>query len=232
MTTSWRLATDSCEIYEKYIVPAVSKPWYELMLESGKPCQNGPIADLACGTGAFLEFLSERINPPPIMTGVDANPDILKYARGKNLISTTFVNANVSKLPFNTDYFSLIYCQQGIQYFAHKEKCFQEIIRCLKPGGIFLGLVWSKIEDCSGYHILSKAVLKYLGEKSQDNMLAPFKSHNSRDLSGLAKEAGFKGYQVTLAKNYCTFNSAQEFVSRRILGSPLVEIYPYMIRNR
>ena len=123
MSTLWRLDESSSEIYEKYIVPAVSKPWYAQMAELGKPFMKGPVADLACGTGAFLAYLTSYNSSVQLMTGVDANLDILQLAKSRGLPSVNFLEADIAELPFDSSYFNLIFCQQGIQYSKQKEDC-------------------------------------------------------------------------------------------------------------
>ena len=45
-----------------------------------------------------------------------------------------------SQLPFNENYFDVIYSKSFIEHFYYPEDVFKEVLRILKPGGKFINL--------------------------------------------------------------------------------------------
>ena len=68
-----------------------------------------------------------------------------------------FVNVDVAKdhepdvvadachLPFRNDVFSLVYSRRVIQHVQRQDQAVAEVHRVLKPGGVFVMVVWSSI---------------------------------------------------------------------------------------
>jgi ubiquinone/menaquinone biosynthesis C-methylase UbiE len=232
MGSQWQLKGNAPKIYDKYIAPAVSSPWYPLLLQTSLPyLQNGSIADIGCGTGSFLFHLSEQkhISSETNLFGIDLNPEMLALAREKHSTAKnniTWVEADVKKLPFTDSFFYLIYCQQGIQYFDNKLASLKEIHRVMDPQGVFIATVWSTIENCVGYKCLADAVLKIAGNSAETSLYAPFSYSDPYALHSLAKQAGFESIAVSTIDNFVHFESIKEFVWHRICGSPLINDLP------
>jgi ubiquinone/menaquinone biosynthesis C-methylase UbiE len=227
----WQLKGNAPKIYDQYIAPAVSAPWYPLFIESGLPYMQGAIADIGCGTGSFLLHLLEQKKIPNKMelVGVDLNAAMLAIAEEKNSTSKnniSWLKADALKLPFDDGYFHLVYCQQGVQYFKDKAGALREIYRVINSEGALIATVWSSIEDCVGYQCLSDAVLRVAGDNAKSSLSAPFSYPNPDVFKELAKSAGFKSVSVQTIDNFVCFPSIKEFVWHRIYGSPLIEDLP------
>ncbi|TAK74958.1 MAG: class I SAM-dependent methyltransferase [Gammaproteobacteria bacterium] len=230
-STQWQLSGNSPKIYDQYIAPAVSAPWYSLFVETGLPYMKGPIADIGCGTGSFLLHLldQKKISHKTKLVGVDVNALMLAIAEEKSSMyknSISWVTASVNKLPFNDNYFQLVYCQQGIQYFENKGKALSEIYRIMDLKGVLIATVWSVIEECVGYKCLSDAILRIVGDNARSSLYAPFSYSDPHVLKELARSVGFKMVSVQLVENFVYFSSIKEFGRYRIYGSPLIYDLP------
>jgi SAM-dependent methyltransferase len=90
--------------------------------------------DVGCGRGEFLSgFISCGIKG----YGVDRSNSAEHYCPEANL---SIVDLEKDSLPFENNYFDVVYSKSVIEHFHYPEKLVQEIYRVLKPGGIVITL--------------------------------------------------------------------------------------------
>jgi demethylmenaquinone methyltransferase/2-methoxy-6-polyprenyl-1,4-benzoquinol methylase len=127
------------------------------------------ILDIATGTGD-LAILMATTNAKEII-GADISEGMMEVGRKKvtekNLDGRVqLVYGDSEKLPFADNYFDAITVAFGIRNFETLEKGLADILRVLKPGGIFVILetsVPTKFPFKLGYKLHSKFVLPLIG---------------------------------------------------------------------
>ena len=92
--------------------------------------KEGPVLDLACGTGIVSRFLLER-QPNLAVYGLDISPRMCAAARRQGI--RTFLG-RAERMPFEDHSFSTIVCRQGLHYVDVSD-CLRECRRVLRPGG-------------------------------------------------------------------------------------------------
>ncbi len=96
------------------------------------------ILDVGSGTGIFLPFLAEKTGSYCNVFAMDIAENMLlessKKHKGK---ATTYIQADISRSPFKSDYFDAIICYSSFPHFADKGASISEIWRILKSGGTF-----------------------------------------------------------------------------------------------
>jgi ubiquinone/menaquinone biosynthesis C-methylase UbiE len=99
-----------------------------------KSLKNKKVLDLGCGDGIDLKHLA---NLGGDVYGLDASKELLEKAK-KALQNAKFINASFQNIPFEDDFFDLVYSKYAIQTVDDLDLVFQEVHRVLKVGGIFL----------------------------------------------------------------------------------------------
>lgn len=134
------------------------------------------ILDIATGTGD-LAILLAQTNAEKII-GLDISAGMLevgkKKVEEKNLANTIeLVLGDSENMPFEDNYFDAITVGFGVRNFENLEKGFSEILRVLKPNGVFVILetsVPAKFPYKQGYNFYSKNILPLIGKLfSKDN---------------------------------------------------------------
>ena len=92
------------------------------------------ILELGCGRG---EFLNEFVNCGLEGHGVDLSDYSEKFFSKLKFKKVDMAN---EKLPYEDNYFDVIYSKSVIEHFYFPEKLFQEAYRVLKPGGTIITL--------------------------------------------------------------------------------------------
>lgn len=99
------------------------------------------VLDVGCGGGANLAQLLRRC-PSGQVYGVDIAPESVAFSRRKNrarLGKDCFVEqAGAAELPFAAETFDAVTAFETVYFWEVPQRCFAEVARVLKPGGIFL----------------------------------------------------------------------------------------------
>ena len=96
--------------------------------------KNQKILELGCGRGDFInEFKNEGLET----FGVDISDYSKTFFAGLNFSK---VDMSKDKLPFEDNYFDVIYSKSFIEHFYYPDKIFQEAYRVLKKGGTIITL--------------------------------------------------------------------------------------------
>lgn len=129
------------------------------------------VLDIATGTGDLAIAFARQI-PTAKITGLDISEGMLNVARKKTEDASfadrlDFIKADSEAMPFADNHFDAITVSFGIRNFENLERGLGEILRVLKPGGLFVVLETSvpdKFPYKQGYNLYSKAVLPLIGK--------------------------------------------------------------------
>jgi ubiquinone/menaquinone biosynthesis C-methylase UbiE len=113
------------------------------------------VLDAGCGAGYVSVGLAPRLN----LIGVDIEKEAIQFCQ-KNR-KGKFLQANLSKLPFQDNTFELIIFTNTIEHLEYPEEVLKELRRVLKPGGKLL----VSTENCSSllWVILENTWYRFFG---------------------------------------------------------------------
>ncbi|WP_179022272.1 bifunctional demethylmenaquinone methyltransferase/2-methoxy-6-polyprenyl-1,4-benzoquinol methylase UbiE [Winogradskyella forsetii] len=162
------------------------------------------ILDIATGTGDLAISLTSTSAKEII--GLDISDGMLEVGRKKiksknldNVIS--MVIGDSEDLPFENDTFDAITVAFGVRNFEHLEKGLAEILRVLKPNGIFVILETSVPTNPiykAGYNVHTKLVMPVIGKLfSKDKVAYDYLSESAsvfpygEALNNILRKIGF-----------------------------------------
>jgi demethylmenaquinone methyltransferase/2-methoxy-6-polyprenyl-1,4-benzoquinol methylase len=178
--------------------------WRKKVLQMVAKTNPENILDIATGTGD-LAILMAQTKAQKII-GLDISAGMLeigaKKIKDKNLSSTIeMVLGDSENMPFGDHFFDAITVAFGVRNFEHLEKGLSEILRVLKPGGIFVILETSVPEKTpyrQGYNFYSKNILPMIGKLfSKDNVAYGYLSESAASfpygeaLNNILRKTGF-----------------------------------------
>lgn len=98
------------------------------------------ILDIGCGPGSISIGLAEAVKPGELY-GIDIEPSQVEIA---NQLAQTgghdnakFQVADALALPFEEGFFDVVHCRETLQYIPDTQAALAEVMRVLKPGGLF-----------------------------------------------------------------------------------------------
>lgn len=147
----WQLEGGAPELFERYLVPAITAKWAEDLLDRAQPREGEAVLDIACGTGIVARLAAKRIGRG-LVNGLDLNAGMLAVARRAPTegAAINWIEGSALDLPFPADSFDVVFCQQGLQFFPDQRKALGEICRVLNSGGRAALSVYSRIERTPG----------------------------------------------------------------------------------
>jgi demethylmenaquinone methyltransferase/2-methoxy-6-polyprenyl-1,4-benzoquinol methylase len=178
--------------------------WRKKVLKIVSDSKPKIILDIATGTGD-LAILMAQSNAEKIV-GLDISAGMLEVGRKKveeKKLSDRIelVLADSENIPFEDNYFDAITVSFGVRNFENLEKGFAEILRVLKPNGVFVILETSvpvKTPYKQGYRFYTKNILPIIGKLfSKDNSAYGYLSESAaafpygEALNNILRKIGF-----------------------------------------
>lgn len=120
----------------------IDEYWRRESIKALKPYKPECILDMATGTGDFA-IMAQKILKPKRIMGTDISEGMMAVGRDKVKQKgleqvITFERQDSSVLGFSNDTFDAVTVAFGVRNFEDIDKSFTEVLRVLKPGGIFL----------------------------------------------------------------------------------------------
>ena len=143
------------DVFDKYDLMndlmslGVHRLWKKNFINWLNPQENTTLIDVASGTGDIAKLYLDKTNYKGCVYCVDENKGMLDLNK-KKLKSNSKVKwfcSNAEKLPFKKNYFDYYTISFGIRNINNINNALKEAYRILKPGGRFLCLEFSKVEN-------------------------------------------------------------------------------------
>ena len=143
------------DVFDKYDIMndlmslGVHRIWKKNFIDWLNPQKNTSLIDVASGTGDIAKLYLNKINDDGHVYCVDENKEMINLNKKKlneNKNVKWFCN-NAEKLPFENNYFDYYTISFGIRNIENINIALEEAHRVLKPGGRFLCLEFSKVEN-------------------------------------------------------------------------------------
>jgi len=206
------------KVYKKYDLMndimsfGIHRIWKSRLIDWMNPQLNESLIDVASGTGDIAKLFSKKNNNSTQITCVEPN-DEMRSAGKSNLKSFKNIKwhkAKAEKLPFKNNTYNFYTISYGIRNVSDINLSLKEALRVLKPGGRFMCLEFSKIDNevinllYQKYSKVIPIVGKYIvGSSEPYNYL--IKSINEfytqNELANLIKKNGFSNVEYRNLSN-------------------------------
>jgi ubiquinone/menaquinone biosynthesis C-methylase UbiE len=114
---------------------------HQALLSACPKLPGGICLDAGCGTGELLRRLSVRC-PEMALVGVDASREMLAIAKGKGLARTTFLEGDLTAIPFADQSVDLVVSSSALHFVPQWRDAVAEWSRVLRPGGFLVITDW------------------------------------------------------------------------------------------
>jgi ubiquinone/menaquinone biosynthesis C-methylase UbiE len=218
----WQMDASAPELYERYLVPAITSVWANDLLDRVAPRRGESLLDIACGTGVVARLAAQRGHSGRLV-GIDLNPAMLAVARAKSA-TVEWVQGSALDLPFEAGVFDVVLCQLGLQFFPDRPLALKEMARVLRSGGRAGFSVYSAIERTPASHAFVQALDKHLGAESSLTKRSEHLTCHATEVGTWAKEAGFDVVDVTTVTKQITFPSMLDYVRFQLTATPMAAL--------
>ena len=181
----------------------VHRLWKKDLINMMNPSPNQKLIDVACGTGDIAKFFLNFVSKSSEITCVDPNKGMIRKGKGKlsEFKKLNWIVATAENLPISKNSFDFYTISFGLRNTKDLNKALSEAHRVLKPGGRFLCLEFSKIQNPNldflykNYSKLIPQIGKIIvGEKEPYKYLIKSIENfvNQNELVNLMRRGGFK----------------------------------------
>jgi ubiquinone/menaquinone biosynthesis C-methylase UbiE len=230
----WQLEGSAAELYERYLVPAITALWATDLVQRVAPAPGERVLDIACGTGIVARQSAYRMGRGQIV-GLDLNPGMLAVARAACVDHRPPIEwreGSALELPFEDDVFDVVLCQLGLQFFPDRPAALQEMFRVLAPKGR-LGLsVYTAIDHTPVALALAEALDQHLGPGASAVKRSEHGLADERELRRLIVDAGFRDVIVQPVTQTIRFTSPREYVRLQIAATPMAAMVADMANDK
>ena len=195
-------------VYKKYdfmndlMSLGIHRLWKKNMIDWMKPQKNNSLIDVASGTGDIAKIFYKKTLGASEISCVEPNKEMLSVGKSKliNFKNIQWYCYPAEHLPFKDNKFDFYTISYGIRNVSDVNLCLKEAYRVLKPGGRFMCLEFSKVENEILKNVYKKysKVIPLIGKYVVGNS-APYKYligsiekfYNQNELSKLIMNNGF-----------------------------------------
>lgn len=207
--------------YQEYFGPAIFEPLCERVIELAAPVDGEHVIDVACGTGIVTRAAAAAVGSEGRVLGVDINPVMIEIARSQPTPSGAPIEwreGDGTDLDCEAATFTLLTCQQGLQFFPDRAAGAREMRRVLAPGGRAVIALWRGLAHQPLFAALADAEEPHLAALgtavTREELTAPFSFGAADALRDLLCDAGFSRVDVTRWTVPARFADADHFVER------------------
>ena len=136
----------------------IHRLWKKDMINWLSPFPKKKLIDMACGTGDIGKIFLENTNYEGKVLFVDSNSKMLKKGiqRFKKHKNISWKKGIAEKIPAPNNYFDYYCISFGLRNSKNLNQSIKEAYRVLKPGGRFLCLEFSKVQNTHFNNIYKK----------------------------------------------------------------------------
>jgi ubiquinone/menaquinone biosynthesis C-methylase UbiE len=221
----WQLDGSSPELYQRYLVPAITIKWAEDLVDRAQPRAGEAVIDVACGTGVVARLAAKRIASGRV-TGLDLNSAMLAVARTmpSEGASIHWVEGSALDLPFPPGGFDVAFCQLGLQFFPDRARSLREMRRVVADTGRIALSVYSPIERTPGANAFVLALDEVLGPDASRIKRGEHAFADPSQLKTLLTDADFCAVDVQTVEQAIVFPSVLDYVRFQLLATPMTTL--------
>ena len=140
---------DNYDLMNDLMSLGIHRLWKKNFINLLNPQKNTKLIDVASGTGDIAKLYLDKVSYKGTVFCVDENKGMINLSKKKfrNKKNISWFYSNAEKLPFQNDYFDYYTISFGIRNVNNINNALKEAYRVIKPGGRFLCLEFSKVNN-------------------------------------------------------------------------------------
>lgn len=227
--SEWQLGGTAAANYHRYIVKTIILGWSGDLVEVAGVQSGHRVLDVACGTGTVTRFVADRVGATGLVVGLDMNEGMLDTARALDeqgaTVQVEWQHGDVTAMLFPDSGFDVVFCQQGLQFFADKPAALSEMHRVLAPGGRLALSVFRSLDHCPWHRAVGNAVERLVSPEAAAVIRGSFAFGDREELRALILGAGFRNVHIRIESKLIRHASIVEFLPGYLSSTPVADAF-------
>ena len=137
------------DVMNDFMSLGIHRLWKKDLINMMSPSKNTKLIDVGCGTGDIGKLFLESVNYNADVYNVDPNINMINEGKKKfkNIDNIKWFVDAAENLRFEDNFFDFYTISFGLRNTKSIDKSIKEAFRVLKPGGKFLCLEFSKVQN-------------------------------------------------------------------------------------
>ena len=222
--SSFQINARAAMAYQDYN-PLIMAPFVEAMIARTAIAHGDTVLDLACGTGLVTRRAALLAGAEGRVVGLDLNPEMLAVARnlgapsGASVAAIEWREGSALALPCADGEFSVVLCQQGIQFFPDLQLATAEMARVVAPGARLAVSFWAELGEQTYFQVQVAALRRWLGA-AVDPVAAAFRLDPLRVCDALTA-AGFEDATAEQVVAKTSFPPMEFYAAGQVMTLPV-----------
>jgi len=140
---------DKYDLMNDFMSLGIHRIWKKDLIQLMNPSKGKKLIDVACGTGDLGKLYLDSVGANQKILCVDPNKGMIEKGKSKlkKYKNIKWIIASAENLPIPDNYCDYYTISFGLRNAKNLNKALSEAYRILKPGGRYLCLEFSKIEN-------------------------------------------------------------------------------------
>ncbi len=168
------------------------------VVERAGVMEGSTILDVACGRGANLMAAYDKVGPAGKVIGIDLSAQMVaetqKELATRGLDAIQVKQMDAEELQFPAGIFDFVLCGFALFFFPDIEKALSEILRVLKPGGVFCATTFG--DDDERWADFDDLVATYRDRLKPAPLVERKAFDKLEEISDTLRQAGFDHIEV------------------------------------
>ena len=201
-----------CDLMNDIMSLGIHRSWKEKFIDWMNPQPKTRLIDVASGTGDIAKLFSNKTKKSGEITCIEPNAQMLNQGKKKlkKYDNIKWINAKAEKIPIKDNIFDYYSISYGIRNVSDINKVLKEAFRVLKPGGRFMCLEFSKIDNELLSYLYKKysKTIPFIGklivgsDKPYKYLIQSIeKFYNQKELAKLIVDNGFSNVEYRNVSN-------------------------------
>ena len=211
------------EHYDQYLGPLIFEEYaIDLARRISVPA-GGTVLETAAGTGIATRHLRNVLPQDVKIVVTDLNKSMLEYAKRKfnTHHNLEFQPGDATSLSFPPAFFDAVVCQFSLMFFPDKQAALEEVVRVLKPGGIFVFNIWDSYEHNHLIQTVNETLIRMFPENPPPFFDVPYSYYQIDEVRRLLGQVGFGEIEISVLPRDSVCETARQVALGYILGTPV-----------
>lgn len=211
------------EHYDQYLGPLIFEEYALDLARRVSVPAGGTVLETAAGTGIATRQLRNVLPQDVKIVVTDLNEAMLEHAKRKfnTHHNLEFQTADATNLSLPLAFFDAVVCQFSLMFFPDKQSALKEVVRVLKPEGVFVFNIWDSYEHNHLIRTVNETLIRLFPENPPPFFDVPYGYYQIDEVKRLLGQAGFGDIEITVLPRDSRCETARQVALGYILGTPV-----------